>query len=162
MVALSAAEFRAAIAAQVAAHDDAVFVRAHTPDLATAMRAEREGTAEFADHLRLAVHYLAEKRSDEARQAWEEAEKLAEDLLRRAKAGEDFDSLVREHTDDAHPGIYKMSNHGVPAPPGGFPRGGMVPAFGDVGFPLEVGGVGLAAYDPAKSRYGWHVIKRIE
>ncbi|MFT5049926.1 MAG: peptidyl-prolyl cis-trans isomerase B (cyclophilin B) [Chlamydiales bacterium] len=38
----------------------------------------------------------------------------------------------------------------------------MVPAFGDVGFLLEVGEVGLAPFDPAKSPYGWHVIKRLE
>ncbi len=92
----------------------------------------------------------------------DEAQKLAEDLLRRAKGGEDFDGLVREYTDDSPPGIYKMSNHGVPAPPGGHARGGMVAAFGDVGFPLEVGGFGLAAYDSTKSPYGWHVIKRTE
>jgi parvulin-like peptidyl-prolyl isomerase len=38
----------------------------------------------------------------------------------------------------------------------------MVKAFGDVSFSLEVGGVGLAVYDPATSKYGWHVIKRLE
>jgi hypothetical protein len=92
----------------------------------------------------------------------EEARTLAEDLLRRAKAGEDFDALVREYTDDSHPGIYRMSNHGVQAPPGGYARGGMVAAFGDVGFPLEVGGIGMAAYDARKSPYGWHIIKRTE
>lgn len=92
----------------------------------------------------------------------EEAQTLAEDLLRRAKAGEDFDALVREHTDDRPPGIYKMSNHGVPAPTGGYARGRMVPAFGDVGFPLDVGGIGMAAYDANRSPYGWHIIKRTE
>ena len=38
----------------------------------------------------------------------------------------------------------------------------MVKAFGDVSFGLEVGGVGLAVYDPATSKYGWHIIKRLE
>ncbi len=92
----------------------------------------------------------------------EEAQELAEDVLRRAKAGEDFGALVREYTDDSFPGIYKMSNHGVPAPPGGSARGGMVAAFGDVGFPLEVGGIGMAAHDSTKSPFGWHIIKRTE
>ena len=92
----------------------------------------------------------------------EEARVLAEDILKRAKAGEDFGALVQEYTDDSFPGIYKMSNHGIPAPPGGSARGGMVAAFGDVGFPLEVGGIGMAAHDPNKSRFGWHIIKRTE
>ena len=42
------------------------------------------------------------------------------------------------------------------------PRDQMVPAFGDVGFTLEVGGVGLAPYDETKSPFGFHVIKRLE
>ena len=93
-----------------------------------------------------------------------EAKKLAEELLARAKAGEDFDALVREYTNDSHPGIYKMANLGVPADieNGVYPRDRMVQAFGDVGFPLEVGGIGLAVYDPEKSKYGYHIIKRIE
>ena len=43
-----------------------------------------------------------------------------------------------------------------------FPRSRMVGAFGDVGFPLEVGEIGLANYDPDTSKYGWHIIKRIK
>jgi len=31
-----------------------------------------------------------------------------------------------------------------------------------VSFSLPAGGVGLAVYDPQKSKYGWHIIKRIE
>jgi hypothetical protein len=94
----------------------------------------------------------------------EEAATLAAELLERAQGGEDFGALVKEYTDDAFPGIYKMANHGVQPGAGEqvFPRGRMVPAFGDVGFPLTIGGVGMAAYDPQKSPYGWHVIKRIE
>jgi hypothetical protein len=43
-----------------------------------------------------------------------------------------------------------------------YPRDRMVPAFGDVGFPLAVGEIGLAEHDQQKSPYGWHVIKRVE
>lgn len=92
----------------------------------------------------------------------EEARILAEAVLKRAQGGEDFLSLVKEFTDDSPPGIYAMANHGVAAPAGTFERSGMVPAFGDTGFPLEVGEVGLAAYDPTTSPYGWHIVKRIE
>jgi len=94
----------------------------------------------------------------------EEAEKLAAELVEKARAGGDFDALVKEYTDDSHPGIYKMANLGLQANPGGglYPRAGMVKAFGDVGFSLEVGEVGVAAYDPETSKYGWHIIKRVE
>jgi hypothetical protein len=93
-----------------------------------------------------------------------DAEKLALKIFERAKAGEDFDAMVKTYTNDSYPGIYKMSNRGVPPDrsKGEFPRTGMVKAFGDVSFGLEVGGVGLAVYDLATSKYGWHIIKRLE
>ena len=92
----------------------------------------------------------------------EEAKKLAFDLMERAKKGEDFDALVKEHTDDSHPGIYGMVNKGVTAAQGESPRGRMVAAFGNVGFKLKVGDIGMANYDPAESPFGYHIIKRIE
>jgi hypothetical protein len=94
----------------------------------------------------------------------EDAERLALQIFERAKAGEDFAAMVRMYTNDSYPGIYKMTNRGV-APDKSkqeYSRTGMVPAFGDVSFGLEVGGVGLAVYDPARSKYGWHIIKRLE
>lgn len=93
----------------------------------------------------------------------EEAEKLALELFARAKKGEDFDALVREYTDDQHPGIYAMTNLHVPPIPDRqeYAREGMVKAFGDVSFSLKIGGFGLAAYDPETSKYGWHIIKRL-
>jgi parvulin-like peptidyl-prolyl isomerase len=42
------------------------------------------------------------------------------------------------------------------------PRAAMVPAFGDIGFALEPGEVGLAAYHDDASPFGWHVIRRID
>jgi len=93
-----------------------------------------------------------------------EAESLALKILEKAKAGEDFDALVKAYTNDAYPGIYKMTNRGVTADPSRqeFSRTRMVQAFGDVSFGLEVGGIGMAAYDPVTSKYGWHIIKRLE
>jgi len=94
----------------------------------------------------------------------EAAEALARQIFERAKAGEDFDAMVKTYTNDSYPGIYKMTNRDI-APDASkreFSRTGMVKGFGDVSFSLEVGGVGLAAYDPASSRYGWHIIKRLE
>ncbi|MCK5619541.1 MAG: peptidylprolyl isomerase, partial [Candidatus Krumholzibacteria bacterium] len=43
----------------------------------------------------------------------EEARVLAEEIFNRAQAGENFDALVREYTDDSFPGKYKMANFGL-------------------------------------------------
>ncbi len=90
----------------------------------------------------------------------EEAKTLAYDLLSQAQGGTDFDGLVKQYTDDSHPGIYGMSNKGVKPAQGEYQRTQMVPAFGNAGFPLEVGGVGIADFDTTTSPYGWHIVKR--
>lgn len=149
----------------------------------------------------------------------EEALALAEELLAKAKAGEDFTALVRASSDDPvqegdpAPGTYQLLNLGVrdrkaekkmfeltrrfqedvaaleaqqragtltpqevqekqialreaamdeARPFLWMGRDGMVPAFGDVAFSLEVGEVGLAPYDAKSSPFGWHIIKRLE
>ena len=92
----------------------------------------------------------------------EEAKKLAEDILARAKKGENFDELVKKYTDDSAPGIYMLANIGVAPAADEYARNRMVPAFGDAGFPLKVGEIGMAPYDTAKSPYGWHIVKRLK
>lgn len=92
----------------------------------------------------------------------EEARKLAYELLERARKGEDFGALVARHTDDSPPGIYGMSGRGVAPGPGEYPRDGMVPAFGNVGFAISPGNIGIADYDPKASPFGWHIIKRLK
>ena len=93
-----------------------------------------------------------------------EAEELANTLLERALGGEDFDSLVREYTDDSHPGIYAMYNIDVDPLQGvqESSRARMVKSFGDVGFSLKVGEIGMAVFDSTASKYGWHIIKRLK
>jgi len=92
----------------------------------------------------------------------DEAKRLAGEILDRARSGEDFDALVRKHTDDSPPGIYGMSGAGVRPKDGECARDQMVPAFGNVGFAISPGNVDLAEYDPRTSPYGWHVIKRLK
>jgi len=92
----------------------------------------------------------------------EEAKTLAYQLLDRARAGEDFDALVRQYTDDSPPGIYGLSGISVPPLPGEYPRDRMVPAFGNVGFALSPGNIGMADFDPEASPFGWHIIKRLK
>ena len=99
----------------------------------------------------------------------EEAQKLAEEVLAAARSGEDFDALIKKHTDDSPPGIYNMANAGIAgyqnrADPSSsiYERTGMVPAFGDVGFTLKVGEFGMSSHNATTSPYGWHIIKRIK
>ena len=98
----------------------------------------------------------------EATRSKADAEKLAGQVLERVTKGEDFAALVKELSDDAGEGIYGMANTGKAPGRGEYPRQGMVPAFGDVGFTLAVGAVGMAPHDPAKSPFGWHLIKRLK
>lgn len=90
-----------------------------------------------------------------------EAQLLAEELLKRARDGEDFDALVKEYTDDRYPGYIAMANLGVD-PMGGMSRRDMVDGFGDVSFSLEVGEIGMCPWHGRKSPFGWHIIKRLE
>ncbi len=92
----------------------------------------------------------------------EEAKKLAYEVLEQARKGEDYDALVQKYTDDKAPGIYGMANLGVTPGAGEYPRNRMVAAFGDVGFKLQVGEIGIADFDPKTSPYGYHIIKRIK
>jgi len=87
---------------------------------------------------------------------------LAWEIVDRAEAGEDFDALVQEYTDDSHPGIYTMTNRGVPKPKGLYGRDDMAVSFGDVSFRLDVGEIGMAKFHPDLSPFGYHVIKRLE
>lgn len=101
---------------------------------------------------------------EEVTRTKEQAETLAQQIFTRAKQGEDFDALVKNYTDDTYPGIYSMSNVNIPPDEdkAEFSRTRMVKTFGDVSFSLSKGEVGLAEYDPVESKYGWHIIKRIE
>jgi hypothetical protein len=83
----------------------------------------------------------------------DEAKVLAQQVFNQAVAGSDFDALVKQHTNDSAPGIYPLTKAG---------RKGYVQSFGDVGFRLKVGEVGIAIWDAAASPFGWHIIKRIK
>jgi parvulin-like peptidyl-prolyl isomerase len=97
-----------------------------------------------------------------ATRSMEEAKVLAGQLLDVVKKGEDFAALMKAHSDDTGPGVYTMANHGTPgSPPAVYPRSQMAKAFGDVAFSLDVNGIGMADFDPARSPFGWHIIQRI-
>ena len=76
------------------------------------------------------------------------ARKKAEDVLARAKKGEDFSELARKYSDD--PG---SKAQGGDLPP--FSRGQMVPPFEEAAFSMAPGEI----RGPVKSDFGYHVIK---
>ena len=92
----------------------------------------------------------------------EQAKDLAYKILELARKAEDFDALVRQYTDDSPPGIYGMSGKGFAPAQGEYARDRMVPAFGNVGFAISPGNIGIADYDSLASPYGWHIIKRLK
>jgi hypothetical protein len=126
-----------------------------------------EASAKEPDHIQvqhILIGFAGSVPGKSIMRTLEEAKTLAYSLLDSAKAGTSFDDLVVRHTDDSPPGVYGMSNLGVVSagPPKEYPRDGMVPAFGNVGFKLAVGEIGIADYDPKTSPFGYHVIKRVE
>ncbi len=109
----------------------------------------------------LLVSFAGAARS-EATRSKDEAEALAADLYQRILSGEKFKPLVREFTDDSAPGIYTMTTGRPSRKKEVYPRKTMVPAFGDVGYRLEVGEIGVASYHKRTSPFGWHILKRLK
>ena len=93
-----------------------------------------------------------------------EAQTLANSVYEKAKAGENFDELVREYSNDNYPGVYELANFGVEADKDmlQYNRKDMAKSFGDVAFSLQVNEIGMANYDKSNSKYGWHIILRLE
>lgn len=76
--------------------------------------------------------------------------KLAEDLLKRAKAGENFGKLAADYSDD--PGSKDRDGEYT------FPRGQMVAEFEAAAFSMETNQIS----DIVTTQFGYHIIKTIE
>ena len=76
--------------------------------------------------------------------------KQMEDILKRARAGEDFAKLAKEYSED--PGSKDKGGEYK------FPKGQMVPEFEAVAFTLNTNQVS----DIVTTRYGFHIIKLLE
>jgi parvulin-like peptidyl-prolyl isomerase len=119
-----------------------------------------EESAEFVEVQHLLISF--DGAGTPATRTKEQAEKLAAQVYAKLQSGSDFDALVKENTDDQYPGVYGMVSEEARQNQGKniFWRKGMVPAFGNVGWRLKVGEIGVAAYDSTNSPYGWHIVKR--
>jgi membrane-associated protease RseP (regulator of RpoE activity) len=99
----------------------------------------------------------------------EEARKIAEDVLSKAKNGADFDALVKTYSEDAGSvsktpaGSYTIMQDGKPKPTADARAWSeWVPGFSALSFALEVGDVAMTTPDPELSPFGFHVIKRVK
>ena len=115
-------------------------------------RPEQKVDAVKVQHVLLA--FVGAKKGSESKHTHAEAQKLAGEVLAKARAGEDFTALMKAHSYDEGDGILKLTqkNRAEEA----------VQWFGDVSFRLSVGEIGIASYHRSKSPFGWHVIKRLE
>jgi parvulin-like peptidyl-prolyl isomerase len=102
-----------------------------------------------ASHILLSTKDLDTKveLSDEKKAA---KKRLAEDLVKRARAGEDFAKLAKEYSED--PGSKDKGGEYK------FPRGQMVKEFEDAAFSLQTNQVS----DVVTTQFGYHVIKLSE
>ncbi len=96
------------------------------------------------------VAYKGALRS-QATRSKEEAKKLADSLLGRARAGQDFAKLASEHSDDP---TAKARGGDL----GSFDRAGMVKPFADAAFALKPGEISSVV----ETDFGFHIIKRAE
>ena len=76
---------------------------------------------------------------------------LAQEVLRRAKGGEDLGRLANEYSDEPNAGARGGSL-------GRFTKGQMVGAFEQVAFNLEIGQIS----DIVETPFGFHIIQRTE
>lgn len=120
---------------------------------ASALLARSEQKVEQVKVQHVLVAFVGATRGSESKHTYAEARALAEDLLKRARAGEDFDVLMKTYSNDDGPGTYTLTQAD---------RGDYAHDFQAVAFRLAVGEIGVAAYDPGTCPFGWHVIKRLE
>ena len=110
-------------------------------------RMEREAATDFEVRAR---HIVIQVEKNAGEEVEKKALARAQELARRARAGEDFEALARAHSESA--------SKELGGDLGFFKRGDMVAAFERVAFSQEPGEVS----DPVRTPLGWHVIQTVE
>lgn len=132
------------------------------PNEAGSLKVRREPDHITVDHILIGVKHPG---LTGVTRSIAEAKALADEIVQKLEDGADWAALKKQYSDDRGDGSgggpYGMANTGVRPASGETKRSGMVPAFGNVGFTLEVGELGVAPHDPQASPYGFHIIKRI-
>lgn len=99
----------------------------------------------------LIMHKASKSKPESLTRSHDDAQKRAEECLRKIRGGAPFEDMVREYSDE--PGAAERSGDlGV------FERGQMVKTFADAAFALKVGEVSEVVETP----FGFHIIKRTE
>jgi parvulin-like peptidyl-prolyl isomerase len=118
-----------------------------------ALMAKPEQPVERVELQHILIAFQGAPRMTRVTRSKDEAQALAQKVFAEAIGGGDFDALVKQYTDDSAPGIYPLTKAG---------RAGLVKAFGDVGFRLKVGEIGVGPWHATASPFGWHIIKRLK
>ena len=105
----------------------------------------QQNIAQYTTPEQLAASHILFRLEDKEEEA---VRKQAEEVLKRAKAGEDFAALAKEFSEDE-------SNNMNGGSLGEFGRGTMVPEFEQVAFAMKPGEMS----EPVKTAFGYHIIK---
>src|SRR5262245_13075569 len=117
-----------------------------------ALMAKPEQSVQQVKVQHVLVAFVGAKKGSESKRNYEEARAKTEQLLQRARAGEDFGALAKTSDDDP-PGIFTLTQQD---------RGDYARYFSDVAFRLAVGEIGVTPFHSSKSPFGFHIIKRLE
>ncbi len=122
-----------------------------TPTSTSGSTAPREKPKKVSASHVLVQYMGAERAGNAVVRTREQARAVADKVLERARAGDDFSRLAVDYSDE--PGAAQRGGS-----LGRFGHGQMVRAFEDAAFALDVGGVS----DIVETSFGFHVIKRTE
>lgn len=114
-------------------------------------RPEQQVQQVTVQHVLLA--FVGATRGSESGHTMEEARTLTSDVLARARAGEDFNALMKQYSGDEGGGTYVLTQDN---------RDTYADDFSAAAFRLQVGEIGVVAYHHVRAPFGWHVIKRLK
>lgn len=105
-----------------------------------------------AKHILITPNTLEGMTTEETEKANKEALNTAKEVIKKLSAGEDFDKLVKEYSEDE---ATKNKNGDL----GWFSTGDMVAEFEEAAFALKKGSYTTT---PVKTKYGYHIILKVD